>query len=65
MNYRAKALQYVTNTGGEVKVTWFLDDFEPIGGNLIDELLEKKWITINDDVITLTDTGEEARKENE
>ena len=58
-----QALRYVKNTGGGATKEHFVEDHEPIGDLLWNEIFTQGWVTSNNDgKIILTHLGEEALK---
>ena len=58
-----QALRYVKNTGGGATKEHFIDDHEPIGDLMWDELYGNGWVTCNENGnIILTHLGEVAAK---
>jgi hypothetical protein len=51
-----KYLQYIKNTGGKPLVSWFDDDWEPIGPTIRNEMLAAGLIDIKDGIITCKNT---------
>ncbi len=55
--YYKQYLEYIRNTGGSPTKQMFIEDWEPIGQAVIDDLLRLKLIMIKDNKIVLTDQG--------
>lgn len=61
-----RALQYIKNTGGNCPVNAFLEDHEPIGQRLLDDLRqypERLWTLNTSGHMVLTPAGENAISE--
>lgn len=54
-----KYTDYIKNTGGEPKVSWFIDDWEPIGAIVLNDMLKEGLIDIT--VGTISKGDEEQR----
>lgn len=50
-----KYLQYMKNVGGRISVGAFNDDWEPIGGTLLDSLLSNGDVIIEDLYVVLVE----------
>jgi hypothetical protein len=59
MSITKQALQYVRNTNGNAAVLHFVDDFEPVGRRLWDDMVKQGLVEERDDGrIYLTSEGE-------
>lgn len=45
----SKYIEYIKNTGGSPKVSWFIDDWEPIGETVLNDMLKAGLIAITKD----------------
>lgn len=63
MSQIKQALKWVTVAGSGRTVTNFIEDFEPVGGTLLDMLQHFGYVYVDDWLLCLTPEGLKALKE--